>query len=606
MNELNKPITDLSKPIVDPGTMSGTSSVQSNSNQHGPRRFVAEGMSHVKGSEEKPLLECTIPELVADTVNKHGAREALVFPNENIRWNWQQFAAEVDRLAAGFLALGLSTGERVGIWSPNRYEWVLVQFATARIGLVLVTINPAYRVAELEHTLKSSGCAALVMAPKFKTSNYVEIFQDLAPVNGEADPTKRSIEKLPELRIVICMQNSSQESVPDGMLSFNKIASIAGPAQQARLDSVSSGLKPDDAINIQFTSGTTGLPKGATLSHRNIVNNAQFTVDAMNFTQWDKLCIPVPLYHCFGMVMGTLGCTTTGAAMVFPGEGFDAKETIETLSSENCTALYGVPTMFNAILSLEDFDKFNLSSLRTGIMAGAPCPIETMNRVVKDMNMGEVTIAYGMTETSPVSFQSNVDDPIEKRVSTIGRVHPHVECCVIDENGDVVPVGETGELCTRGYSVMKGYWGDDERTREAIDQDGWIHTGDLAVFDDEGFCNIVGRAKDVIIRGGENVYPKEIEDYIYQSGKVQDVQVFGVPDSKFGEQICAWIVPKPGESVTENDIIEFCKGQIAHYKVPKYVRFREDLPMTISGKAQKFKMRSEMVKELNLEEIDTA
>ena len=606
MNELNKPITDLSKPIVDPGTMSGASSVQSNGNQHSPRRFMAEGMSHVKGSEEKPLLECTIPELVADTVSKHGAREALVFPNENIRWNWQQFAAEVDRLAAGFLALGLNTGERVGIWSPNRYEWVLVQFATARIGLVLVTINPAYRVAELEHTLKSSGCAVLVMAPRFKTSNYVEMFQDLAPVNGEVDPTKRSIKKLPELRIVICMQNSAQESVPDGMLSFNKIASIAGPAQQARLDSVSSGLKPDDAINIQFTSGTTGLPKGATLSHRNIVNNAQFTVDAMNFTQWDRLCIPVPLYHCFGMVMGTLGCTTTGAAMVFPGKGFDAKETIETLSSENCTALYGVPTMFNAILSLEDFDKFNLSSLRTGIMAGAPCPIETMNRVVKDMNMGEVTIAYGMTETSPVSFQSNVDDPIEKRVSTIGRVHPHVECCVIDENSDVVPVGETGELCTRGYSVMKGYWGDDERTREAIDQDGWIHTGDLAVFDDEGFCNIVGRAKDVIIRGGENVYPKEIEDYIYQSGKVQDVQVFGVPDSKFGEQICAWIVPKPGESVTESDIIEFCKGQIAHYKVPKYVRFREDLPMTVSGKAQKFKMRSEMVKELNLEEIDTA
>ena len=605
MNRLDKPITNLSDPIA---TLDDTNLTFDRGQSTTPkgRRIVTDGMSHVAGSEETPLLECTIPEMLAETVRNYGARDAVVFSRQQIRWSWKKFSDEVDALAAGFLSLGLKTGDRLGIWSPNRPEWLLTQFATARIGVILVTINPAYRVAELEHTLNLSGCTALVMAQQFKSSDYVQIFNELAAGDDSGDPVKRNIEKLPNLKIVVCMKDSSTESAPDGMMSFDDVASLAGPAQRARLDSVTSTLTPEDAINIQFTSGTTGLPKGAVLSHRNIVNNAQFTVGAMNFTHRDRLCIPVPLYHCFGMVMGTLGCVTKGAVMVFPGEGFDPTETIQAIASESCTALYGVPTMFNAILSLNDFSKFNLSSLRTGIMAGAPCPIETMNQVVNDMHMGEVTIAYGMTETSPVSFQSNVDDPIQKRVSTIGRVHPHVECCVIDEAGSIVPTGEIGELCTRGYSIMKGYWNDEKRTKEAIDEDGWMHTGDLAVFDDEGFCNIVGRSKDVIIRGGENVYPKEIEDYIYLSSKVQDVQVFGVPDSKFGEQVCAWVVPKPGESLTESEIIDFCEGQIAHYKVPKHVRIKEELPMTVSGKAQKFKMRSDMVKELNLDEIETA
>ena len=598
MNRLSKPIQDLSTPIVEIGD--GITPSGSIDNQGGikNRHFVIEGMSHVKGSVGEPLIEQTIPDLLLQTANSHGTRDAMVFTDRAMRWSWQKLADDVDSLAAGFLSLGLNTGDRVGIWSPNRPEWVLVQFATARLGLILVTINPAYRSGELEHVLRASGSKALVMAPKFKTSDYVKMFLELVSSADGEDAARLHIESCPDLKTVICMQDDSRDPVTAGMISFEEVASLAGPAQFARLGSISANLNPHDPINIQFTSGTTGLPKGATLSHHNIVNNAQFTVMTMKFTASDRLCTPVPLYHCFGMVMSVLGCLTKGATMVFPGEGFDAKQTLESIASENCTALYGVPTMFNAILGLNEFTEFDVSSLRTGIMAGAPCPIETMNRVIKDMNMSEVTIAYGMTETSPVSFQSAVDDPIEKRVSTVGQVHPHAECRIIDQDGAVVPVGETGELCTRGYLVMKGYWGEKELSEKAIDQEGWLHSGDLAVMDDEGFCNIVGRVKDVIIRGGENIYPKEVEDYIYRFDKVKDVQVFGIPNEKYGEEVCAWVVPKPGVAIEPEEVRDFCEGKIAHYKVPRFVRIRDDLPMTVSGKAQKFKMREEMIKEL--------
>ena len=570
------------------------------------RGFVTEGLSHYRGSQKYALLDCTIPQLMADAASQYSDREAVVFCDRGTRWSWREFANKVDRLAGGFHALGLRTGDRVGIWSPNRPEWVLTQFATARLGLILVTINPAYRAGELEHVLKSSGCAALVMAKRFKSSDYVAIFQKLVPAEMMEKGSSLNLENFPDLKFVSCMTDGERDSSPPGMVAFQDIAQTARSDCSLLLDSISSTLKPNDAINIQFTSGTTGLPKGATLSHHNIVNNARFTVVTMEFTHEDKLCIPVPLYHCFGMVMGTLGCMTAGAKMVFPGEGFDPNETISAMAAERCTALYGVPTMFNAILSLEDFFEHDLSSLRTGIMAGAPCPIETMNRVVKDMHMDEVTIAYGMTETSPVSFQCNVDDPIEKRVSTVGRVHPHAECQIVDENGKVVPIGQIGELCARGYLVMKGYWGDEEKTKQSIDQNGWMHSGDLAVFDEDGFCNIVGRVKDMIIRGGENIYPKEVEDYIYRYDKVQDVQVFGIPDEKYGEEVCAWVVAKSGSEVTEESVKEFCKGQIAHYKVPRHVRIRDSLPMTVSGKAQKFKMREAMISELNCREVRTA
>ncbi len=566
------------------------------------RHVVSKGMSHVVGDRNTSLLQCTIPELMANTVGEHGSRDAIVFCDRDLRYSWQEFSDVIDAFAKGLLELGLKVGDRVGIWSPNRPEWLIVQFATARIGVILVTINPAYRAGELEHALRASGCSTLVMAKNFKTSNYIEIFEKLAPHIAQMDARHLRIASLPELRNVICMTDNAQDSVPAGMLKFSEVESLADFVSHESLDQISAGLSCDDPINIQFTSGTTGLPKGATLSHSNIVNNARFTVLTMNFTAEDSLCVPVPLYHCFGMVMSSLGCLTIGATMVFPGEVFDPSETIRAVAAERCTALYGVPTMFIAIIGLEDFHKFDISSLRTGIMAGAPCPIATMNQVVQDMHMDQVTIAYGMTETSPVSFQSNVNDPISKRVSTIGRVHPHAECKVIDESGDIVPAGEIGELCTRGYLVMKGYWGEEERTREAIDSDGWMHSGDLAVFDEEGFCNIVGRVKDMIIRGGENVYPREVEDYIYRFELVKDVQVFGIPDEKYGEVVCAWVIPKPGVSVSKQDIRKYCKGQIAHYKVPKHIRLVDELPLTISGKPQKFKMREAMLRELNLQE----
>ena len=559
------------------------------------------GRAHVTGSSAPELWRRTIPDVLKATVAKYGEREAAIFVEQGVRWSWAELDREIDALAAGFHDLGLRTGDRVGIWSPNRYEWLLTQFATARLGLVLVTINPAYRLAEVEYVLNKVGCAALVTATSFKTSDYVGMLQTLAPELAACAPGALAAAKLPQLKTVIQMGN---DTVP-GMLGFDEVVA-RGRETEIDLDSISAALDPDDAVNLQFTSGTTGAPKGATLTHTNIVNNGRFVVGAQRFTENDRLCIPVPLYHCFGMVMGTLGCATTGATMVFAAEGFDPESTLKALSAEKCTAIYGVPTMFVGMLEHPELASYDLTSLRTGVMAGAPCPIEVMKRCVADMHLDEVTIAYGMTETSPVSFQTAADDPLEKRVSTVGRIQPHVECKVIDEVGETVAPGEQGELCTRGYSVMKGYWGDAERTAESIDTEGWMHTGDLATFDEEGYCNITGRVKDMLIRGGENVYPREIEEYLYRHPAVQQVQVFGIPDIKYGEEICAWIVLKADAAATEEEIKQFCRGQIAHYKIPRHVRFQSELPMTVTGKAQKFRMRDAMIEELGLEVEQTA
>ena len=549
------------------------------------------GLSHVRGATDAPLREETIPALLA-TVAADPQAEAAVFPAQGIRWTYAEFAREVDRLAGGLHRLRVGKGDRVGIWSPNRYEWLLTQFATARIGAILVCVNPAYRVYELEYALNKSGCKALITAPAFKTSNYVEMIQSLAPEMAAGGDWRAS--RLPDLAHVIVMG----DDIPAGALGFDAVCANGDSVGADELNAISSGLSNNDPINIQFTSGTTGSPKGACLTHRNIVNNAHFVTSTMNFTAEDRLCIPVPFYHCFGMVMGTLGCVTKGATMVVPGEGFDPAETLRAAADERCTALYGVPTMFVAELALADFDSYDLSQLRTGIMAGAPCPIEVMKEVQNRMNMGEVTIAYGMTETSPVSFQSNVDDPIEKRVSTVGRIHPHVECKVVDEAGAMLPAGHKGELMTRGYSVMREYWADAEKTADALDGDGWMRTGDLAVIDEDGYCDIAGRVKDMIIRGGENIYPREVEDFLFTHPDIAQAQVFGVSDAKYGEIVCAWVIPAPDASISEEDVRAFCKARIAHFKVPTHVRIVPELPMTVTGKPQKFLMREAMEKEL--------
>ncbi len=554
-----------------------------------------QGLSQVAGPRTPELWERTIPAILADTVARHGDREALVFADRGLHWSYRRFSEAVDALAAGLVALGITKGDRVGIWSPNKPEWVVTQFATARIGAILVTINPAYRRSELEFALNKVQCKALVTADRFKSSDYLAMLKDLAPELERCRPGDLQAERLPHLRTVI---RTGEEESP-GMYRFDTVLAEGRAAESLDLDALSAALEPNEAINIQFTSGTTGTPKGATLTHRNIANNGRLVVGTMHLGPDDRLCIPVPLYHCFGMVMGVLGCVSTGATMVFAGEAFDPQATLATVAKERCTALYGVPTMFVAALEHPDFGDFDLSSLRTGIMAGAPCPVEVMKRVIADMHMAGVTIAYGMTETSPVSFQSHMDDPIERRVSTVGRVHPNVEVKVIGLDGQVLPVGERGELCTRGYSVMKGYWDEPDRTAEVVDAEGWMHSGDLAVLDAEGYCEIVGRVKDMVIRGGENVYPREIEDFLYRHPKVQQVQVFGVPDHKYGEAVCAWIVLKPGCQSSEAEIQAFCEGQIAHYKVPYHVRFKSELPMTVTGKPQKFIMREAMEKELS-------
>jgi len=558
--------------------------------------------SYVHGASNVPLIGDTIGAHFDQVAARWSERDALIVRQQNIRWSYAELKAKVDAFAAGLLALGLSPGDRIGLWSPNNAEWAITQFATAKAGLILVNINPAYRLSELEYALNKVGCKALVTAAAFKTGDYIAMLRELAPEIDRSAPGKLEAKRLPTLTTLIRIGADDTR----GFLRFDEVLGVGGERHRASLAELAAKLQFDDPINIQFTSGTTGAPKGATLTHHNILNNGYFIGEALRLTDRDRVCIPVPLYHCFGMVLGNLACMTHGAAMVYPAEGFDPLATLEAVEAERCTALYGVPTMFIAELGHPEFKRFDLGSLRTGIMAGSPCPIEIMKRCVNEMNMREVTIAYGMTETSPVSTQTSCDDPLERRVGTVGRVHPHVEIKIIDADGRIVPPGTPGEFCTRGYCVMLGYWGDAERTAEAINNAGWMHTGDLATIDEDGYCNIVGRIKDMVIRGGENVYPPEIEEFLFRHPKVEAVQVVGLPDLKYGEELCAWVKLKPDVAATAEEIQNFCKGQIAHYKIPRYVKFVDAFPMTVTGKVQKFVMREEMIKELGLSQQKTA
>ena len=562
--------------------------------------------SYAQGSAAPALIEQTIGDFFDAMALQHPGREALVSRHQGQRYTYRELQAKVNQFASALLRTGLQPGDRIGIWSHNNVEWVLMQLATAKVGLVLVNINPAYRTAEAEYALNKVGCKALVAMPSFKTSDYLGMLRELAPELEQCEPGKLAARRLPFLRRVVWIDVPGQGQEQPGMQRFSELLAT-GDANDPQVAQVQAGLRNTDPINIQFTSGTTGFPKGATLTHRNILNNGFFIGECMKLTPEDRLCIPVPLYHCFGMVLGNLACITHGSAIVYPNDGFDALTVLETVQAEKCTGLHGVPTMFIAELDHPRFAEFDLSSLRTGIMAGTACPIEVMRRVVDQMHLSEITIAYGMTETSPVSCQSDTATPLERRVTTVGQVQPHLEIKIVDPaTGETVPRGQSGEFCTRGYSVMHGYWGDEEKTREAIDAEGWMHTGDLATMDEQGYVNIVGRIKDMVIRGGENIYPREIEEFLYRHPKVQDVQVVGVPDEKYGEELCAWIIAKPGALVTEDDIREFCKGQIAHYKVPRYIRFVDAFPMTVTGKIQKFAIRDEMKKLLGLSEAKTA
>ena len=560
---------------------------------HADPRVPHDGLSQVCGTSDVPLSDSTVHALLDAAARRWPDRDAAVFVEQGVRFTWRQLLEQVEATAAGLWALGVRSGDRVGIWSPNRAEWVLTQFATARIGAILVNINPAYRLSELEYALTRTGIVLLVTAAAFKSSDYLGLLRQLG-VGQDA-----SVAKLPSLRHVVRM---GDEATP-GMTNW--AAMVAEGRGRTTMLPAEGERHCHEPINIQFTSGTTGVPKGATLTHHNIVNNAIAVARCMKLADADALCIPVPLYHCFGMVLGVLACVATGARMVFPGEGFQPRATLAAVELERCTALHGVPTMFIAELDHPEFPRFDLSSLRTGIMAGAPCPIEVMKHVQHDMHMHEVTIAYGMTETSPVSFQSATDDPLEQRVSTVGRILPHLEVKIVDPEGAVVPVGEKGELCTKGYSVMQGYWDEPDRTAEAV-RDGWMHTGDLATLDRHGYCNIVGRVKDMVIRGGENIYPREVEEFLFRHPKVAAVQVFGVPDARFGEELAAWIIVKAGHACTENEIRDFCHDQIARYKVPRYIRFVTELPVTVTGKPQKFVMREAMMRELGLKTVATA
>ena len=558
--------------------------------------------SYVHGASAVPLIGDTIGVHFDRAVARWPESEALVVRHQGVRWTYRELQRQVDAFAAGLLALGLEPGDRVGIWSPNNADWVVTQFATAKAGIILVNINPAYCVAELEHALNKAGCKMLITAPAFKSTNYIAMLLKLVPELEWCRPGKLHAARLPALRTVVSLGD-----IPlPGIVRSAGVPAIAEPVHQQRLAELASVLQFDDPINIQFTSGTTGFPKGATLTHHNILNNGFFVGEAMQLTSHDRLCIPVPLYHCFGMVLGNMACITHGSAMIYPSEVFDPLAVMETVATEHCTALHGVPTMFITMLDHPEFERFDFSSLRTGIMAGAPCPIEVMKRVNQAMHMDQVTIAYGMTETSPVSFQSSVADSLERRVSTVGHVHPHIEAKIVDTAGQIVPPGTPGELLTRGYSVMRGYWNDPDHTTEAIDAAGWMHTGDLATLDEDGYGNIVGRIKDMVIRGGENVYPREIEEFLYQHPKVHDVQVIGVPDARYGEEICAWIRLREGVTATPDEIVAFCDGQIAHYKIPRYIKFVDMFPMTVTGKVQKFAMREQMIIELGLGEEKTA
>ncbi|MEZ5663515.1 MAG: AMP-binding protein [Burkholderiaceae bacterium] len=564
------------------------------------------GISHARGAVNVPLIEQTIGAFFDDMVARQPDQEALVSVHQGRRYTYRGLRDEARRLASALLGMGLVRGDRVGIWSHNNAEWVLMQLATAQVGLVLVNINPAYRTAEVEYALNKVDCRLLVTMARFKTSDYLGMLRELAPEWAGADPGALSAARLPGLKTVVWIDVAGQDADEPGLMRFSDLIA-RGSAEDPQVDAVAATLDAHDPINIQFTSGTTGFPKGATLTHRNILNNGFFIGECMKLTPADRLCIPVPLYHCFGMVLGNLACFTHGSTVVYPNDAFEPLSVLQAVQDERCTGLHGVPTMFIAELDHPRFGEFDLSTLRTGIMAGSPCPIEVMKRVQADMHMGEVTIAYGMTETSPVSCQSSTDTPLDKRVSTVGLVQPHLEVKIVDaDSGETVPTGRSGELCTRGYSVMHGYWGDAAKTREAVDAEGWMHTGDLATMDDEGYVNIVGRIKDMVIRGGENIYPREIEEFLYRMPQVQDVQVVGVPDQKYGEELCAWVIVKPGQTLDEDAVRAFCKGQIAHYKVPRYIRFVDAFPMTVTGKIQKFKIRDAMKDQLGLAEAKTA
>jgi fatty-acyl-CoA synthase len=550
-------------------------------------------LSYAHGASDQPMLGDTIGVQFDRTVARWGDRTGLIVHHQGIKWSWAELAEHVDALAAGLIAIGLQPGDRIGIWSPNNAEWVITQFATAKAGLILVNINPAYRLSEVEYALNKVGCKALITATQFKTSDYIGMINTLAPELAISHPGELHSARLPALRTIIQIGGDAS-----GTFAFEKVAHHGRDIHVKRLKELGPLLQFDDPINIQFTSGTTGQPKGATLTHHNILNNGYFIGEVLNYTERDAVCVPVPMYHCFGMVIGVLACVTHGSAIVFPSEGFDPLSTLQAVSEYRCTSLYGVPTMFIAELDHPEFKSFDLTSLRTGVMAGAPCPIEVMRRAIRDMHLTEMTICYGMTETSPVSTQTHIGDTIEQQVGSVGRAHPHVEIKIIDADGRIVPRGVKGEFCTRGYSVMQGYWADSEKTDEAIDDAGWMRTGDLATMDDDGYCAIVGRIKDMVIRGGENVYPREIEEFLYGHPAILDVQVFGVPDQRFGEELCAWIKLRSGEVLTEDAVKAYCKDQIAHYKVPRYIRFVEEFPMTVTGKMQKFLMRARMTDEL--------
>jgi fatty-acyl-CoA synthase len=535
--------------------------------------------SYAAGPTDVPLLDETIGANLERMVARYGDNDALVECATGRRWSYTEFDAAVNDVARGLLAFGVTKGDRVGIWAPNRAEWTLVQYATAKIGVILVNINPSYRSHELGYALRQSGCSTVISAPGFKTSDYRSMLEEVGP-------------GCPDLRRVIYLGEDSWDELI-----------MAGADQPAdAVPRMLAGLTPDEPINIQYTSGTTGYPKGATLSHRNILNNGYQVTETIGFTDADRLVIPVPFYHCFGMVMGNLGCTSHGATMIIPSEGFAPDSSLQAVQAERATALYGVPTMFIAELDLPNFSEYDLSSLRTGIMAGSNCPIEVMKRCMNDMGMNEVSIAYGMTETSPVSLQTMRDDNVERRTATVGRVHPHVQVKITGPDGDTVPRGEPGELCTKGYSVMLGYWNEPEKTAAAVDRDGWMHTGDLGVMRADGYVNIVGRLKDMVIRGGENVYPREIEEFLYTHPDIADAQVVGVPDVKYGEELCAWIKLRPGADEIDADSLRtFCQSKLAHYKIPRYVILTDDFPMTVTGKIRKVEMRSESVTRLGLQ-----
>jgi fatty-acyl-CoA synthase len=538
----------------------------------------SERLAYAEGATESPLLADTIDDNFLRAVRSFGERDALIVRHQGIRWTYEQLHRRVDELARSLLAVGVSVGDRVALWSPNRYEWTLVQYATARIGAVMVCINPAYRTSELEFALLQSGSRVLFAAPSFKTSDYRSMWADVAP-------------RCPEVERAIFFETDE----------WSALLTAGGAVGAADVAARSTALSPDDPINIQYTSGTTGLPKGATLTHRNILNNGYFVGETLGYTETDRVCIPVPFYHCFGMVMGNLGATTHGACMVIPNESFDPVSVLETVEAEQCTSLYGVPTMFIAELAVPDFDRYDLSSLRTGIMAGSPCPAEVMKAVIDRMNMRDVTICYGMTETSPVSTQTVADDPFDKRVGTVGRVHPHVEIRVAGpDTNETVERGTEGEFQTRGYSVMRGYWDEPEKTAGAIDAEGWMHTGDLAVMDDEGYVAITGRIKDLIIRGGENISPREIEEFLYGHPDIIDVQVVGVTDPLYGEAVCAFVQPRPGATVGNEQVRAFCDGRIAHFKIPRHVLTVDEFPMTVTGKIQKYKLREMAIDQLGL------